>query len=998
LSGVNYAAIERGAKSIAMRPLRPAILALFSASLALGAPGLAMAKARSALRHKPGPMRPIEVRVGEARDLTHIEFPGSDPVSSRKEGADLVLRFARSSSPDLVQLKVAPPHFAKPAAITASSSGIELRISPADGAVVKLGKADGVAYVNLAAKPETATAAPPPPKDQAPQRRSDPAPQSGIVRMQPDLQGKTLTLRFAWRAPLGAAVFRRGDAIWMVFDTKAKIDLSSAPRGLAQFRRIDEVEGRDFSALRIVAPPTILASADAQGSVWTLTLGPSRPAPPQGVTMARDDSAGPPALTAQVAGSTGVFWINDPAVGDRLAVVTALAPAKGLELRREMVDAVILPSSQGLAIQPIAEDLAVSADGDLVRIGRPRGLALSPATAPLRRSAPVPQDLSLPTAASLPAMIDFQTWSKTGPGGFVRRYQALLDAADAEGGKGKSAGVQARLGLARFLVGSELSYEAIGVLDLLAKTNASMLGDAEFRGLRGAARAMAGRWHDAQADFSSPVVAEDPASALWRGYVSAKLGDYAGAREQFIHGRSALYQFAPEWKARFARVEAEAALAVGDVVTARNQLALAEGEHVSENETAAIHLAQARLDEAQNQTDQALALYDEVSKSSYGAVAAPALLHATEIRLARGKLSPGDAVATLNSLRFRWRGDGSELETVRALGHLYLAQGRYREALEALRSAGQRSADQPMALAVSQDLSGAFRALFLDGQADGMQPIQALALFYDFRELTPIGADGDLMVRKMVRRLVDVDLLDQAAELLKWQVDNRLDGVPKAQVSTDLATIDLMDKRPEDALDAINSSRTTLLPAALNAKRRVVEARALLALGRGDHALELLQGDKSPEAADVRAEASWKQRNWAQAGALLEGELGDRWKRPEPLSGEDQGRLMRAGVAFSLAGDDAALARLRTRYARLADLSNAPDALRVALAGVQEASLSASDFARAASDAAAFAGWVAASKKRFHDALSAPLTLPSAQPVKQTTARAAAAKPPIKKS
>ena len=33
--------------------------------------------------------------------------------------------------------------------------------------------------------------------------------------------------------------------------------------------------------------------------------------------------------------------------------------------------------------------------------------------------------------------------------------------------------------------------------------------------------------------------------------------------------------------------------------------------------------------------------------------------------------------------------------------------------------------------------------------------MQALALFYDFRELTPIGADGDEMVRRLARRLID---------------------------------------------------------------------------------------------------------------------------------------------------------------------------------------------------------------------------------------------------
>ena len=43
---------------------------------------------------------------------------------------------------------------------------------------------------------------------------------------------------------------------------------------------------------------------------------------------------------------------------------------------------------------------------------------------------------------------------------------------------------------------------------------------------------------------------------------------------------------------------------------------------------------------------------------------------------------------------------------------------------------------------------------------------------------------GDLLVRKLARRLVDVDLLDQATALLKYQVENRLDGIAKAQVAT----------------------------------------------------------------------------------------------------------------------------------------------------------------------------------------------------------------------
>lgn len=913
-------------------------------------------------------LQPLTVKVGQAPDLTHIEFGDATPVVIKTPGAGVTLRFARAPSAELVQLKVNPPALVRSAVVTPRKGGVELHIEPAEGAVLKTGRADGASYLNLSPKADVAAA----PVDQPAQRRADPTPSSGVVCVAPDLQGKAVVLRFAWRAPVGAAVFRRGDYIWMVFDAKARLDLGAMPRGLPQFRRAEPVEGADFTAVRFLAPPATLAAADAEGATWSLTLAPSASSAPQAIPLKRDDATGPAAIDAQMPGSTGVFWVTDPAIGDKLAVVTALAPSKGLDQRRALVDAVLLPTVQGLAIQPLSDDLSVHADGDIVRISRPHGLAISGATAPLRRIAAAPE-LALPTASSMPGLVEFAAWSRTGEGGFVRRYQQLLDAAASEGAKGKAGGVQARLGLARFLLGSELPQETIGVLGQLTKANPAMLGDPEVRALRGVARAMAGRFKDAQADFSAPVLADDPASALWRGYVDVKLGDFAGGREQMSHGRSALYQFAPTWKARFAAAEAEAELSLNDIAGARSSISIAAGERVAADDADMVRLLQGRIAEASGRADEALALYDAAARSTYGAVAAPAILHATQLRLAQGKLKPDDAVATLNSLRFLWRGDATELESVRTLGRIYLSQGRYREALYALRSAGQLTPDQPGALAVSNDLSAAFRALFLDGQADGLQPIQALGLFNDFKNLTPIGADGDLMVRKLVRRLIDVDLLDQAADLLRYQVENRLSGVPKAQVATDLATIELMAKKPEQALAAINESRSTLLPTALNGQRRLVEARALMALGRGDHALELLEGDKGPEAAEVRAEAAWGQHDWAKAGAMLEALLGDRWKRSDPLGSDDLGRLMRAGVAYSLSGDEAALARLRSRYMKLAEGSSAPDALRIALAGVDATTPAPSDFARVASDAAAFSGWVSDMKRRFHDRLSADM-------------------------
>ena len=530
-----------------MAVLRNALSLVLAASLALSGGGFAPAALASAPRAAGEAGPPLAVRIGQANGLTHIDFPGEAPGGVRIDGAVVELRFAHATlSPELARLKFAPTNLVKSAAATPDGGGLRLILTLADGVLVKSGRADGVFALSLWPKPG-ASAAGAADKDQAPAARPDPVPAGGRVRMQAETQGQTLILRFPWRAPLGAAVFRRGDALWLVFDAKAVIDLSALRGGRPQIGRIDAYQGGDYSAVRILAPPTVLAAPSAQGGVWTLALGPAAGPPPGAVKIGRDDQTGVAALTADVAGATGVFWVTDPAVGDRLAVVTALPPAKGSAIARNFVDATLLPSVQGLALSSAVDDLQVSTDGDVVRISRPKGLALSS-----DHAAPhaVAAGLGMPQPAPLPALVDFNGWSNLGGGGFIARYDQLQAAAGDEEAKGKAGGVGARLALARFLAGSELSFEALGVLDLAARGRPDFDGGRGVFAGFGARRAPwpGGRYKDAEADFSSPVLADDPASALWRGYVDDKLGDYAGARQQFAAGRRAMPLFAEKWR------------------------------------------------------------------------------------------------------------------------------------------------------------------------------------------------------------------------------------------------------------------------------------------------------------------------------------------------------------------------------------------------------------------------------------------------------------------
>jgi tetratricopeptide (TPR) repeat protein len=927
---------------------------------------------------------PLAIRIGQAQDFSRIEFrwAAGAEMGAHRDGQVLTLSFNRDAKPDLSTLKSVPLKWIKSVDVRHDKGRIAFVLTLTDDADAATGVADGADFVNVFARQKAvagATQGPPP-------SRPDPTPFGGTVAMTAALAGQQLRFDFPWRNPLGAAVFRRGDAIWIVFDAQARIDVSRAPKNVVQYADIQSFQGAGYSVVRIITRGPIAFAASATGSDWGVTLEPVSVSNYTAVKLARDDTEGPAAMTTAMAGATGVYWIADPAVGDRIGVVTALAPSKGMPTQRDFVEFSMLQSGQGLAVAPRVDDLQVGFNGDIVTVSRPKGLELSTVGAKLAAA----QALDAPKPAVLAGLIG-DDWANTGGGSYLARYDALMGSVADEEDKGLEGPTTGHLALARFMIGEGLDFEAIGLLNDAIRTHPALGGDAEFRALRGMARVMAGRYKEAETDLSAPALEDNPAASLWRAEVFAKQRQWPDAKKAFTAGASALSQFPPLWRQRFTRSAAETALALGDVAGARSWInyALANAGGAAEDD-ARTRLTAAVVSEREGALAAALGAYQALAQSPMDEIAGPAQLHATQLQLTMNQVTPTQAIDVIDGLRFRWRGGSFELETIRALGQLYLSQGRYREALEAFRSAGKNLPDLPEALQLQADLEAAFRSLFLDGQADGLQPVQALALFYDFKELTPVGADGDAMVRRLTRRLVDVDLLPQAEQLLQYQVDNRLEGVSKAEVATDLAVIDLMDRKPEDALDAINASRTTVLPQALNLQRRVVAARALTGLSQYATALEMLGPDNSPDAVDARAEIVWRQKDWPAAGAIFEKMLGDRYKAPGPLAAVDEGRLLRAAAAYSLAGDDKSLGRLRTNWTPFVAGARNPDALRVALSGLSNGQVSPTEFSRIAADNQLFEGWVAKMRARFD---ATPLPAPRPPPSARQAAADAAALP-----
>ena len=745
----------------------------------------------------------IDIRVGRNQQSGRIEIYGAvgSRASVRREhgsdGDQVIIRLPGQQKPDLGDIRANPPLGVAAVDLKADARASELWLKVKPGYDAHFGRADGAVYVQIdpgaedAEKTDNGKDGKPLAVNLqdllAPKTASGPgaehvnrAASAPVVAIQVDNVNGGKQISFPFEGPAAAAVFRRGDSVWIVFDQE--VDLRLPPDlkdGLivqdAQWARND-----GFTALRLRAPTAGSLSAIDDGLVWRVQLGGQPPDNKAArISLLRDDSTGVPALNINLAGATRVAWIRDPGVGDRMAVIPARGPIKNLPTARTLMEATIGSTAQGAVVMHMTPDVKVSVDGDLISVTRPDGLTLSNLDPNANAS-----DARLDYKNALYPSLVNPDWSATPDEGFLARYNALQAAAADEAQGGPTGPTKARLSLARFLVGQGLTYEAQGVLDLLARQNPHALDDPQVRGLRVAAKMLSRRYDDALGDLSAPQLISDPAARLWAGYAEAKAGHFPDAVKDFKAGLKALDQFPVSWRMKLGAAYAYAAMQTRDMTTAQAMIGYAVSQDGAPLDKLGAYLVDAQIIEATGDKARALAVYAACAKASDDAIAAPALMHAAMLRYQLGQANIDQTLNTLDQLRYRWRGDDTELQLITYMGQTYLSAGRYREALQILRSGGQSFLNDPREAQIQASLNQAFRGLFLGGMADGLQPVEALGLFNDFRDLTPIGADGDEMVRRIVRRLVDADLLDQAASLLQYQIDNRLQGPAKSSVAS----------------------------------------------------------------------------------------------------------------------------------------------------------------------------------------------------------------------
>jgi hypothetical protein len=711
------------------------------------------------------------------------------------------------------------------------------------------------------------------------------------------------------------ATFRLGPALWIVFGAAVPLDVAALRAQAPDIvRSVERIPNDAATILRLVTAGGFNPSPRRAGTGWIIELRQQLLQPDTPVGVSIQAAAQPPRIMLGVPGPGTPVAFRDPELGESLTVVPVNQVGLGVVRELELVDTTILLPAQGIALRPISDGVTATALPHGVAVTAAGGLVLSS-----------DGDRALRGGATPHRLFNFKEWYGPPDGDVLARRRALEQNIVAAAPVSRSS---ARLDLAHFYLAHALGPEAVGVLAAIQRDDPNFAADPRVRAVDGAALLLDGRLDEAAPELDLPALDGEPEIEVWRGALAAARHDFKAAADEFAKGGAVLRFYPPVLRHRFALAAAKAALAEGQQDQARDYLALVK-DHPDAHEAAETKLLTARVFQLAGDSDAARAILDKLAEGDDRETRARARLTRTLEDLDAGKIKRPAAIQRLDALRFAWRGDDVELTVLRRLGELQIKDGAYRAGFASLHRALENFPDYPQHHAIAQELAGDFADIFIGPDAENVPPLKALALYSEFKQqLMPSGAKGDEIIRHLADRLVSMDLLDQAAELLDNQVRNRLTGRDKARVAARLAVVRLLDRKPQQALEALDIDVGSDIGADLQRQRRQLRARALSELGRSDEALKVLAGDESRDADRLRADIAWRTRNWPEAAKILE-RLAVAPGADGKLSAEDARIVLDWATALTLAGDQAGVARLATTYAKAMDASPFREPFRV---------------------------------------------------------------------
>lgn len=720
------------------------------------------------------------------------------------------------------------------------------------------------------------------------------------------------SLSFAWNTPVNLAAFERNGKIWLIFDHPQQIDVENLKKTAGELaENILQFPHPLGSLIQVTPAADVKFSVRKEGLLWVLDLyTDDLPLPPfKNLTIfTQYDSLKQPYLYIPTEYAGNVISIIDPEIGDIISAAPSSQPHLGINAPYHYPEFDILQTLQGLAFVINAPDIMLSRGNSGLTL-RAQGRALN-----------ITSDLELLKRNQL--MKDEQTAS---PAFNLQIPQKLIDMKFTDAVDQLKKNIinapldqknQLRIELAKYYIYNGLGTNALYILNQLKRAKLPETETDSFHALSGIANFLARRYPEAVEDFEYGGLPKLNEGIFWRTLAQSAY-EFKEPNNAIIFAHISLIRDYPQaLKDQIALAATRNALRTGDDLATQNFIDILRSvPDRLRNLNPEINYLAAKKLELQGYPRNAIKEYRNLINSDSAKYSALARYDNAVLSQSINIMPLKEAIAELEKLRFAWSEKEFKLRLLNKLADLYLKDFDYYNALRTLNDAGSFVRGEEQKQIIAGKMIKVFEDIFLSNQADSkLSPVKALALYNDFKWLADMSSKKNAVMQRLADRLVAVDLLSRASDLLNEVLENQeLSLENRARIGSRLAIINLFQEQPYQALEILKRTDSTNLQPETENPRRVIRSRALAALGRTDEALALLSGDYGKNALLHKFQLYWNAGQWADAADTIK-YLIDEPKPGQPLSIEQINYILDWATTLKKAGKETVLVRLRNKF------------------------------------------------------------------------------------
>lgn len=737
-------------------------------------------------------------------------------------------------------------------------------------------------------------------------------------------------------SPFSVAAFVRLNRLFLVSDQpKAGLPPQITGAGDELGWEIREVAIAEGSKAWVVdIPDAAFVRAEGGRLVWRFIISDQKP---EGMTSAglRRDFSDPsnPAVEILLSEPQKALRVTDPDYGDDLAVFTTAQARHRFADAYDFVDFDILPAAVGAVVKPESDGVRVAIKGNAVRVEKRGGLIIGQESHnDIVAAYQTPEEdakveaIDKVSLSNSPVLF-FNEWgAQLSDVAFVGKRQQL-DKTLSE--TQKTAKIDILLDLAKLMLSRGMGAEAAGYLAMAGTYNPLIVEAPEYKALKGAAHFLSRQYDLAIPEFSDKGLNKLAEIRLWHTASLAALGQMAAARN--LYPDNADMTLAYPLSIRMAVIppviaafidggDGEKALDIIGIIDVQNKKTL------NVEDIATIAYLKGQAQKIGGYPEKAIESLSEASLTDkLGPYGIRSEMMLVEDALKREVITRDEAIKRLERLRFAWRGDALEQQIYEALGQVYIDNNQPRQGLNILKRAAENAEDIKGRRAIVRRMSEAYNTLFLGDNFENLDPVEAVSVYDEFKELTPVGDTGNALIDRLADKLMDIGLLSRAVTVLQDKMERLEGGEHAIKTGLRIAAIQLIDRQPQATLETLKTVDTMIRRYDgeggddLNAKIVLLKARAYSDNDEADKALFIMEG--LPDTDDLlrlRVDTAWRAGNWVVVADSLQKLIMRENLTPSvPPTQEQAQMILNAAIALNLSDQYNTLQMLAANYDRV---------------------------------------------------------------------------------